>query len=59
MFGCHLPVLAKQFEAISELVISGSTGLIFDTHHDLKRGLVELAAGFPKHHEVIFIINIL
>lgn len=52
MFGCHLPVLAKQFEAIGELVVSRSNGILFDSHQDLKRALIELTAGFPRHHEV-------
>lgn len=51
MFGCNLPVLAKRFEAIGELVTDG-TGLLFDTPQDLKRALVEVAGGFPDHSEV-------
>ncbi|KAI1729610.1 glycosyl transferases group 1 domain-containing protein [Ditylenchus destructor] len=49
MFGCHLPVLAKKFEAINELVVDGTTGKLFDNSQELKQDLIELAAGFPKN----------
>lgn len=53
MFGCHLPVLAKKFEAINELVVDGTTGKLFDNSQELKQDLIELAAGFPKNSHVI------
>ncbi|KAI1713749.1 chitobiosyldiphosphodolichol beta-mannosyltransferase [Ditylenchus destructor] len=49
MFGCHLPVLAKKFDAINELIVDGATGKLFDNSQELKQDLIELAAGFPKH----------
>lgn len=52
MFGCHLPVLAKRFSAIHELVTDGVTGMLFDTANELKLALVELSAGFPRYSQV-------
>jgi beta-1,4-mannosyltransferase len=51
MFGCHLPVLAKRFEAIVELITEGQAGLLFDTSHELKHSLIELVKGFPEHNQ--------
>lgn len=54
MFGCRLPVLAKRFEAIGELVFEGQTGVTFDTSNELKQTLVEFSLGFPNHSQVFF-----
>lgn len=45
-FGAHLPVLAKRFPAIGELVTVGKNGKLFDTPTELRQALVELASGF-------------
>lgn len=52
MFGCRIPVLAKKFPAIGELVIEGVNGKLFDREHDLKQALIDLATGFPNFSEV-------
>uniref|UniRef100_A0A1I7ZC46 Glyco_trans_4-like_N domain-containing protein n=1 Tax=Steinernema glaseri TaxID=37863 RepID=A0A1I7ZC46_9BILA len=60
MFGCKLPVLAKSFRAIHELVVereneSSSTqqaspnGRLFDNSGELKAHILDLATGFPSH----------
>lgn len=54
MFGCHLPVLAKRFEAIGELIFEGQTGITFDTPNELKQKLIEFVAGFPIYSQVFF-----
>jgi glycosyltransferase involved in cell wall biosynthesis len=54
MFGCSIPVLAKRFPAIGELVIDGVNGRLFDKESDLKQSLIELATGFPNFSEVFY-----
>lgn len=49
MFGCHLPVLAKKFNAITELVEDGVNGILFDTDEELSDALIKLTCGFPKN----------
>jgi len=49
MYGCHLPVLAKRFKAIGELVVDDSTGVLFDSPTELKQGIVRMTTGFPTH----------
>ena len=39
MFGCELPVAAKKFPALSELVVHGSNGMVFDTAEELSNCL--------------------
>ena len=41
MFGCELPVVAKKFPALSELVVHGSNGMVFDTAEELSHCLEE------------------
>lgn len=53
MFGCRIPVLAKRFPAIGELVIESINGRLFDRENDLKQSLIELATGFPNFSEVL------
>ncbi|KAI1713569.1 UDP-glycosyltransferase TURAN [Ditylenchus destructor] len=48
MIGFHLPVLAKKYDAIGELVVDNINGMFFDNSHELKQKLIELATGFPK-----------
>ncbi|KAE9553900.1 hypothetical protein FO519_002889 [Halicephalobus sp. NKZ332] len=47
MLGCRVPVLAKSFPAIGELVKTRN-GLTFDNSAELYHHLVELASGFPQ-----------
>ena len=46
MFGCSVPVLAKRFECIGELVKDGKNGRLFDTGEDLGQSIV--VSGEPK-----------
>ncbi|GMS89166.1 hypothetical protein PENTCL1PPCAC_11341 [Pristionchus entomophagus] len=48
MFGCGVPVLAKKFPAIGELVRENLNGHLFDTSDDLTELLVKMARGHPK-----------
>jgi len=48
MFGCHLPVVAKRFSAIEELVTDGENGILFDTPQELKTALLSLSEGWPR-----------
>ncbi|GMK58428.1 hypothetical protein CspeluHIS016_0504600 [Cutaneotrichosporon spelunceum] len=47
MFGCGVPVLARGFACIDELVKDGINGRIFNTSTELADQLVETLAGFP------------
>ncbi|RCN38145.1 hypothetical protein ANCCAN_15948 [Ancylostoma caninum] len=49
MFGAGIPVLAKRFNCIGELVQDGQNGHLFDTATDLFQHLYGLATGFPAH----------
>ncbi|KAK6740025.1 hypothetical protein RB195_008473 [Necator americanus] len=49
MFGAGIPVLAKRFNCIGELVQDGQNGHLFDTATDLFQHLYALATGFPTH----------
>lgn len=40
MFGCGVPVLAKGFACVDELVKHGHNGLVFDTGEELGRQLI-------------------
>jgi len=46
MFGCGLPVAAKRFEAISELVVDGVNGVTFDGSPDLAKFITDWFADF-------------
>lgn len=58
MFGCRLPVLAKRFEAIGELILESQTGITFDSPIELKHALIELAMGFPNYAQVNLLLKI-
>ncbi|TKR68169.1 hypothetical protein L596_024185 [Steinernema carpocapsae] len=60
MFGCKLPVLAKSFAAIHELVVekdnepgayqqASPNGRLFNTPAELKAHILDLITGFPSH----------
>lgn len=46
MFGCQLPVCARNFDCISELVKHNQNGLVFDSAGELAQQIKELLAGF-------------
>uniref|UniRef100_A0A915AKT8 Chitobiosyldiphosphodolichol beta-mannosyltransferase n=3 Tax=Parascaris univalens TaxID=6257 RepID=A0A915AKT8_PARUN len=49
MFGCGLPVIAKRFACISELVNEGHNGRLFDNCHELSQIIKSLSCGFPTY----------
>ncbi|BFZ55067.1 mannosyltransferase [Savitreella phatthalungensis] len=49
MFGCGLPVLAKRFEALDELIKEGVNGRIFDDAEDLTQMLEGLLGEHRQH----------
>ena len=48
MFGCGLPVCAKAFSCIGELVTDGQDGLLFSSPQQLAEQSQVLLQGFPK-----------
>uniref|UniRef100_A0A0N5AEA7 Glycos_transf_1 domain-containing protein n=1 Tax=Syphacia muris TaxID=451379 RepID=A0A0N5AEA7_9BILA len=52
MLGSGLPVVAKRFSAINELIKVGENGDLFDNSTELCRILKDLAFGFPSNSEV-------
>ena len=48
MFGCGLPVCAKAFPCIGELVTDGQDGLLFSSPRQLAEQWQALLQGFPK-----------
>uniref|UniRef100_A0A0K0DJY6 Glycos_transf_1 domain-containing protein n=1 Tax=Angiostrongylus cantonensis TaxID=6313 RepID=A0A0K0DJY6_ANGCA len=56
MFGAGIPVLAKRFNCIGELVQDGQNGHLFDTATDLFQQLYTLATGFPTHCKVSILL---
>ncbi|KAL3108034.1 hypothetical protein niasHT_018196 [Heterodera trifolii] len=52
MLGSGVPVLAKNFPAIGEL-IDGTNGLLFDTPEELENLLADLSLGFPGNSKLI------
>lgn len=49
MFGCGLPVIAKRFPAVGELIINAHNGYLFDSSSELFNILRSLACGFPQY----------
>ncbi|VIO91848.1 glycosyl transferase, group 1 family protein [Brugia malayi] len=49
MLGCGLPVIAKRFGCIGELISDGHNGRLFDTSHELSHIIKTLSCGFPVH----------
>ena len=47
MFGSGLPVLAKKYSCLDELVKEGDNGHMFDSASDLADILTNLLRGFP------------
>ena len=52
MFGCRVPVIARRYPAIDELVVDGTSGRLFDSALELRQALVALANGFPNNSQV-------
>ncbi|KAI0252675.1 beta-1,4-mannosyltransferase [Lactifluus subvellereus] len=52
MFGCGVPVCALDFACLSELVIEGKNGVIFQNAAGLADRLENLLGGFPNAHEL-------
>jgi len=48
MFGCGLPVVAKKFDALPELVKDGINGILFDTPEELSDKIVQWFEEFPN-----------
>ncbi|KAI6657368.1 hypothetical protein LOD99_116 [Oopsacas minuta] len=48
MFGSDLPVLARKFRCIGELVQDSKNGFVFTTSNELCDKLIKLGNGFPK-----------
>jgi beta-1,4-mannosyltransferase len=48
MFGCGLPVAAKGFPALPELVKDGINGMIFNTPDELASQVSMLQNFFPR-----------
>ncbi|WVO20447.1 uncharacterized protein IAS62_001744 [Cryptococcus decagattii] len=47
MFGCGVPVLAKKFHCIDELVKEGENGKIFFTGEELGEQMIDILSSFP------------
>ena len=47
MFGCRLPVVAKHFPALGELVKDGFNGYHFNTSEDLATKIVHWFEDYP------------
>jgi beta-1,4-mannosyltransferase len=48
MFGCGLPVCARAYSCINELVVERGNGLLFSSPSELADQLLELFQGFPQ-----------
>ncbi|KHJ48066.1 glycosyltransferase, group 1 family protein [Trichuris suis] len=53
MFGCGLPVLALNFQALPELVHDSIDGMIFENAEQLADHLRSVLMGFPKCHSIL------
>jgi len=54
MFGSKLPVLAKRFPAIPELVKDGVNGILFDKAEELELAIIKISEKFPKNEVYLF-----
>ncbi|WWC63065.1 uncharacterized protein I303_105664 [Kwoniella dejecticola CBS 10117] len=52
MFGCQLPVLARGFSCIDELVKDGQNGRVFDTGEEMGEQLINVIKEFPQAVEL-------
>jgi beta-1,4-mannosyltransferase len=52
MFGCGMPVLARNFACLDELVQDGVNGRVFDTPEELAAVLMSTLQGFPVAPEL-------
>ncbi|XP_014243390.1 chitobiosyldiphosphodolichol beta-mannosyltransferase [Cimex lectularius] len=49
MYGCSLPVLAMDFNCVSELVRHGENGYVFKDQHELTNQLLDWFSNFPDN----------
>ncbi|CRL06341.1 CLUMA_CG019094, isoform A [Clunio marinus] len=49
MFGCGLPACAMNFKCLSELVVDGQNGFVFNNATELGRQLTDWFYGFPSN----------
>ena len=49
MFGCELPVAAKKFPALPELVVNNHNGMLFDTADELSNCIQQWFHHFPNN----------
>jgi len=54
MFGSKVPVLAKRFPAIPELVKDGVNGILFDMAEELELAIIRISEKFPKNEVYLF-----
>ena len=53
MFGCNLPVFARGFPCLEELVQAGRNGMIFKNGEELFKQLRTVLAGFPEEDQLL------
>ncbi|WVO17411.1 hypothetical protein L204_105103 [Cryptococcus depauperatus] len=52
MFGCGVPVLARNFACIDELVKEGRNGMVFNTGEELGTQMIDLLSSFPSSEKL-------
>ncbi|WWD18908.1 hypothetical protein CI109_103364 [Kwoniella shandongensis] len=52
MFGCGVPVLARKFECIGELVKEGKNGMVFQDGKEMGEQLVDVLTSFPSSEKL-------
>ncbi|OWZ63104.1 hypothetical protein AYX15_04865 [Cryptococcus neoformans] len=52
MFGCGVPVLAKDFQCIDELVKDGENGKVFGTGEELGEQMIDILSSFPSSEKL-------
>ncbi|WRT68208.1 uncharacterized protein IL334_005183 [Kwoniella shivajii] len=52
MFGCGIPVLARKFGCIGELVKDGKNGMVFEDGEEMGKQLINVMDGFPSSNKL-------